>query len=279
MYPSLNRTLVSGKKVEWRDFAALAHYFGFPGVDVDLIPAMKEGAEQTKDFLASKSLKPAVVGCPVNFREDDTKFNDTLKALPDAARFAATIGCLRMTTWVSPSFDAPKEEMWKLLRFRFGAIAKVLADHNVRFGLEYIGPLHIRQSKPNLLAYNLKDMLTLAHEAGPNVGILLDSWHWHHAGDSLGDIEKAGNGAIVHVQVADAQNLPPAEIRDNERLFPGEGVIDLKGFFATLKKIGYDGGVSPEIFGRGIKDMAVEEGVRLGYNSTAETMQTAGVRW
>lgn len=279
MYPSLNRTLVNGKKVEWREFAALAHHFGYPGVDVDLGPAMKEGAEQTKDFLAGKALKPAVVGCPVNFREDEAKFQETLKDLPEAARFAAQIGCPRMTTWVMPSFDVPKEEMWALLRARFGAIAKVLADHGLRFGLEYIGPLHLRTRAKHVLAYKLHDMLTLAREAGPNVGVLLDSWHWHHAGDTLADIEKAGKDAIIHVQVADAPKLPAEEIRDNERLFAGEGVIDMKAFFATLKKIGYADGVSPEVFGRGIKDMPLEDGVRLGYESTAKAMRAAGVDW
>lgn len=279
MYPSLNRTLVNGKKVEWREFAALAHHFGYPGVDVDLAPAMKEGAMQTKDFLASKALKPAVVGCPVNFREDDAKFNETLKGLPEAAKFASEIGCPRMTTWVMPSFDAPKAEMWKLLRARFGAIAEVLADHNVRFGLEYIGPLHLRNRSPHPFACTLSEMLSLAREAGPNVGVLLDAWHWHHAGDTLADIEKAGRDAIVHVQVADAPKLPPEEIRDNERLFAGEGVIDLKAFFATLRKIGYADGVSPEVFGRGIKEMPLEEGIRLGYESSAAAMRAAGIEW
>ncbi len=279
MYPSLNRTLVSGKKVEWREFAALAHHFGYPGVDVDLGPAMKEGAEQTKDFLAGKALKPAVVGCPVNFREDDAKFRDTLKGLPEAAKFAAEIGCPRMTTWVMPSFDAPKAEMWALLRSRFGEIAKVLRDSNVRFGLEYIGPLHLRKLRPHLFVYTLGEMLALAREAGPNVGVLLDAWHWHHAGDSLADIEAAGKDAIVHVQVADAPKLPPEDIRDNERLFAGEGIIDLKAFFTTLRKIGYEDGVSPEVFGRGIKDMPLEEGIRLGYNSTSTVMRAAGLEW
>lgn len=279
MYPSLNRTLVNGKKVEWRDFAALAHHFGYPGVDVDLGPAMKEGTEQTKEFLASKSLKPAVVGCPVNFRVDETKFNETLKGLPEAAKFASEIGCPRMTTWVMPSFDVPKMEMWKLLRGRFGAIADVLADYNVRFGLEYIGPLHLRMRSPHLFACTLGEMLSLARESGPNVGVLLDSWHWYHSGDTLADIETAGKEAIVHVQVADAPKLPPAEIRDNERLFAGEGVIDLRAFFATLRKIGYADGVSPEVFGRGIKEMPLEEGIRLGYDSTATVMRAAGIEW
>jgi sugar phosphate isomerase/epimerase len=81
----------------------------------------------------------------------------------------------------------------------------------------------------------------------------------------------------VHVQAADAPKLPPEDIRDNERLMPGEGVIDFREFFAALKKIGYNDGVSPEIFGRGLKDIDPEEGASLGLKTTKEVMQKAGV--
>ena len=127
MYLSLNRSLVAGKQVNWPDFCALAHYHGYPGVDVDLGPAMKAGVGATLDLLAGKALRASVVGCPVNFREDDAKFQDTLKQLPEAAKFLAAIGCPRMVTWVLASYDQPKAAIWKLFTYRFGAIAKVLA--------------------------------------------------------------------------------------------------------------------------------------------------------
>lgn len=146
-----------------------------PGVDVDLGPAMKDGVEATRDLLAGKALRASVVGCPVNFREDDAKFQDTLKQLPDAAKFLAAIGCPRMVTWVLASYDQPKAEIWKLFTYRFGAIAKVLADHGIRFGLEYLGPLHHRTAKPHVFAHNMAEFLTLAGECGPNVGILFDT--------------------------------------------------------------------------------------------------------
>lgn len=279
MYPSLNRSLVTGKQVSWPDFCALAHYHGYPGVDVDLGPASGDGVEATRDLLAGKSLRPSVVGCPVNFREDETKFQETLKQLPAAAAFAAGIQCPRMVTWVPSSFDQPKDVMWKLLTSRFAAIARILADHGMRFGLEYLGPLHIRTARPHVFAHNMEQFLLLAAECGPNVGILFDTWHWHHAGDTLADIEKAGQERIVHVHVNDAPQLPAEEIRDNERLFPGEGIIPLKDIFTTLRKIGYQDAVSPEVLGRGIKDMPLEEGVRMGYDSTAPLLRTAGVEF
>ena len=119
--------------------------------------------------------------------------------------------------------------------------------------------------------------MEFAKEIGPNVGLLLDSWHWRHAGATVADIENAGRDRIVHVQVADAPDLPPEKIVDSERLMPGEGVIDWNGFFGALKKIGYADGISPEVFGRGLKDMEPAQGAQLGYDTTMAVMKKAGV--
>jgi sugar phosphate isomerase/epimerase len=107
--------------------------------------------------------------------------------------------------------------------------------------------------------------------------VLLDSWHWHHAGATVANILSAGKNGIVHVQVNDSPNLPPEKILDNERLMPGEGVIDLTALFGALKKIGYADGVSPEVFGRGLKDIPPEEGARMGLESTRAVMRKAGL--
>jgi sugar phosphate isomerase/epimerase len=71
--------------------------------------------------------------------------------------------------------------------------------------------------------------------------------------------------------------MPPEEVRDNARLMPGEGVIDLTGFFKALKEIGYEDGVSPEPLGRVPKDMPAEESAKLGYDATRAAMRKAGI--
>jgi sugar phosphate isomerase/epimerase len=91
------------------------------------------------------------------------------------------------------------------------------------------------------------------------------------------DIVAAGKNNIVHAQINDAPDLPPEKIMDNERLMPGEGIIDLSGFLQALKKIGYSDGVSPEVFGRGLKEMAPEAGAKLGFDTTLAVMKKAGV--
>jgi sugar phosphate isomerase/epimerase len=277
MYVALNGTLTTGGKLSWPEFAKLAARTGYLGVDVNLGAAMQAGTEATQALLAELRLKPAVVGLPVEFRKDDTAFQQGLEKLAPAARFSALIGCPRMSTWIMSSTDTPKAELWKIYRSRFAACANVLGEHGVRLGLEFLGPLHLRTRSPHEFIWRMEEMVEFAKECGPNVGVLLDSWHWHHAGGTLKNIIDAGKSRIVHVQVADAPKLPPEEIKDSERLMPGEGIIDFRGFFGALKKIGYADGVSPEIFGRGLKEMPPEQGAALGLKTTTAVMRKAGV--
>jgi sugar phosphate isomerase/epimerase len=277
MYVALNGTLTAGR-VPWPEFAHLAARVGFPGVDVDLARAMNEGIDSTRALLSELKLKPAVVGLPVEFRKDDATFREGLKKLGEAAHFAAAIGCPRMSTWIMSSSETPKAELRKVYKERFSACAETLARHKVRLGLEFLGPLHIRKRFPHEFIWRMDEMLEFTKECGSNIGILLDSWHWYHAGGTLKEIVAAGKaGRIIHVQVADSPDLPPEKIIDSERLMPGEGVIDLAGFFRAARDGGYEDGVSPEIFGRGLKDMAPEDGARLGLKTTQEVMRKAGV--
>jgi sugar phosphate isomerase/epimerase len=276
MYPALNGTLTAGR-TGWPEFARLAASTGFPGVDINISRAMEEGLEPTRKLLAELKLKPAVVPLPVEFRKDEETFRRELDKLEPAAQFAAAIGCPRITTWIPPSSELPKPEQTRIYRERFKRCADIMQRSKVRFGFEFISPVHLRKRLPHEFIWRMDEMLEFAQSCGPNVGLLLDSWHWHHAGAGVKDILAAGKTHIIHVQVADAPKLPPEEIKDNERLMPGEGVADLDGFFKALRKIGYADGVSPEVFGRGLKDMPPEDGARLGLRTTQDVMKKAGV--
>ena len=146
-----------------------------------------------------------------------------------------------MMTYIMSSSDTPKEELRKTYKDRFTRSADILARSHVRLGLEFLGPLHIRKQFKYEFIWKMPEMLEFAKECGSNVGLTLDAWHWHHAGATTADILAAGKDRIVTVHFDDSPDLPPDKIRDNERLMPGEGVIDLNGFLQALQKIGYRG--------------------------------------
>ena len=276
MYLSLNSTLVSGR-VPWPDFARLAARVGFKGVDVPLGAAMKQGYESNRKLLQELNIRPAVTDFPLEFRKDDAAFRATLPVLEDAAPFAAAIGCPRMMTYIMPSSTIPKDELRRIYKKRFTESANIMARSHVRLALEFLGPLHLRRMYPHEFIWRMPEMLEFAKECGSNVGLLLDAWHWHHAGATPADIIAAGKERIVHVHFDDAPSLPPEQIKDNERLMPGEGVINLTGFLKALQQIGYTDALSVEVFGRGLKEMTPEQGAKLGLDSARKVFRKAGI--
>ena len=276
MYISLNSTLTTGR-VPWPEFARLAAKVGYPGVDVSLDAALKAGADPTNSLLSELHIRPAVLGFPVEFRKDDAIFERDLEKLDAAGQFAKAIHCPRMVTWITSSSETPKKELRALYKRRFSASAAILAKHDVRLGLEFLGPLHIRKRYPNEFIWQMPEMLEFAQECGFNCGLLLDVWHWHHAGATTADIAAAGKRGIVHVHFNDAALQPPEKVLDSERLMPGEGVIDLVGFLHALKEIGYNDALSVEVFGRGLKFMTPEDAAKLGLESAQRVFHKAGV--
>lgn len=278
MYVSLNGSLT--RQMPWPDFVGLASKLGYGGVDVNFNAAKTDGVEKTVAFFKETNLKPAIANLPFPFATpDEAAYQDGLKQLDDNAKFAAAIGLTRFMAVMSPASPVPKEERYKFVKERVTAIAAILAKSNIRLGLEFLGPMYFRSNEksPHTFIYTLPETAALAAECGPNVGVVLDAWHWYHSKGTTAEILAAGKSRIVHVHVSDAKPAPPEEVRDNQRHMPGEGVIDLVGFFQALKKIGYVDGVSPEPLGRVPQDMPAEEGARLGLETTLAVMKKAGI--
>jgi len=250
--------------LEWEACLPLAKKYGFEGIDVNVDPA--KPASYYKNALAEHGLKPGGMGLPFDFRCDEAKFKDALASLAAIAQRAAEVGVTRFPTWVLPFSDELR--MKENLRFhadRFGRIAKVLNDYGCRLGLEFIGPKRVREGHKYVFVHTLEQMLDLAELSGPNVGLLLDSWHWFTSLGTVEDILALDQSQVVYVHINDApQGIPVERQEDLVRRLPGEtGVEDLAGFLHALRTIGYDGPVVPEPFDDRLSKMPPEEAARL----------------
>lgn len=284
MFVSLNGSVTRG--VSGVDKARLAAKVGFGGVDWDFGPMKTAGVDAAKALFAELKIRPTIANLPMArplpFSGEQAAFQQALPQLADDAAFCAAIGCQRLMVVLPASSSLPKDDQRKIARDRLAAISEVLQKANVRLGIEFLGVQQFRTQRPDgppthPFIWNLPEAVSLAKDSGSNIGVILDVWHWHHSGSTVPDILAAGKDRIVHVHVSDAKAQAPEEVRDNQRLMPGEGVINLVGFFQALKKIGYDGGVSPEPLGRVPQDMSPEEGARLALDTTLIVMKKAGV--
>jgi len=284
MFVSLNGALTP--KVSGLDKIRLAARTGYGGVDWDLGPARTAGLEPTKALFAELKIKPTITNLPMArplpFAGEDAAFKDGLTLLADDAAFVAGVGCRKMMLVLPATSPTSKDEYRKLVVDRLSAVSEVLQKVNLRLGLEFLGPLYMRQGagrdgQPRTpFIWTLPETVALAKNCGPNMGAVLDVWHWHHSGGTVQDILDAGD-RIVHVHISDAKPAPPEEVRDNQRVMPGEGSIDLVDFLQALKKAGYADGVSPEPLGRIPPEMSAEDGAKLGLETTLAVMKKAGV--
>jgi sugar phosphate isomerase/epimerase len=273
MFVSLNPSLT--RTVPWPDFARLAARIGYGGVDLNLSGARTQGVDATRALFTELKIVPAVAGLPVRFSGEEAAYLQDLRSLDEVAAFLGGIGCPRMITVLPASSATPKAEFRKVIKDRLVAISEILRRARIRVGVEFLSPLHFRTRQAHEFIWRMDETLELAIECGVNVGLVLDAWHWHHAGATAADIVAAGKSRIVHVHVSDAKQQPAEEVRDNQRLMPGEGVIDLVAFFRALQQIGYEDGVSPEPLGRIPQDMSAEDGARLGLDTTLAVMKRA----
>lgn len=283
-FVSLNGSLTRG--IGGADKMRLAAATGYGGVDWDLAAAKTAGRAATLALLAELKIKPTIVNLPMTrplpFAGEQAAFQEALTQLAEDAAFTAAIGCQKMMVVLPASTAMDRQEQRALAKDRLAAVAEVLQRSQIRLGLEFLGPLYFRTGRAggppvSPFIWNMPDALALAKDCGANVGVILDAWHWHHSGSTAADILAADKSRIVHLHVSDAKAGPPEDVRDNQRLMPGEGVIDLMGFFKSLAQIGYADGVSPEPLGRIPAEMSPEEAARLALQTTLAVMTKAGV--
>jgi sugar phosphate isomerase/epimerase len=264
---------------------ALASKHGFQGLEFNAREvaqlAEQEGAASVRRRFEDAGLRPSGFGLPVDWRSDEEKWRRGLEELPRLAAAAADLGTTRCFTWIMPSSDErPYEENYRFHVERFTPIARILGQHQCRLGLEFIGPKTLRDARKHPFIYRLHDMLAMGKEIGPNVGLLLDCWHWYTSGASVVDVETIKPDEVVYVHVSDAPaGVPVDQQIDNVRMLPGEtGVIDVVGFLGALKNTGYDGPLVVEPFKKELNELPSDD-ARLERVSASldEIMRRAGI--
>ena len=120
--------------------------------------------------------------------------------------------------------------------------AAILAEHGIRFGLEYVGPKTLWDSKQYSFAHTMEQMGELCRAIGDNMGFLLDSWHWYTSHETVADLRTLSADQVVDVHVNDAPvDVAIDEQVDNVRDLPGAtGEIDIAAFLGALQEMGYD---------------------------------------
>ena len=220
-------------------------------------------------FFHSAHLKPYSFNALefINFR-DEAGCDEIKEGLRFCCETGAAIGCHK--TVVVPSFDIGpyskpqiKEETVRALH----ELADIAALYGMKLAFEFVG-------YPNCSVNTLEQAYDIVAAADrDNVGIVLDCFHFHAMNSRWEALEAIDPAKLFIFHLDDAEDLPVGVLRDDKRLWPGEGAVDLARIFGILKSKGYHEMVSIELFRPEYWEMDIGECVKTAYEKTKAAIE------
>lgn len=246
---SMNQATCLEKSSLERDLE-LCETFGYDFIEprtMDGIPnyLKTHTIEDLAKYFQTHKVKPLAFNtlCFFNNRTE-ADYQSVLQELKQMCAWGEAIGCQTIIT--VPTVDLKKvtvEEIHTSAVAALKEMGEIAAKHGMRISLEFLG--HPAASI-NTFAEAWSIIQDVHRE---NVGITLDCFHFHGMGSRLEDLAKADGRKIFIVHLNDTENFPIGSLLDEDRVWPGDGCIDLDGIFQTLKRIGWQGEVvSLELF-------------------------------
>ena len=284
MYPSLMADLIGIDVTPDRSVSIAAEY-GFVGVDLRLTHFLgwleNYGPDRFADHMLLHKARPGYGSMLTRtMSPSKAEWDHMLEQLPRIARLAQALGFTNAGVVVLPfddRLDFPANRKRHL--DRLAQVAPILADHGIRIGLEYVSPLTRRADAAFQFVYDLPAMRELIEDAKqPNVGLMLDSFHWHCAGETAQDLMRLSADDVVVVHINDAPfDTPVEELDIRNRRSPGEtGVIDLNAFLGALNRIGYTGPVTAEPTNKRWPNMTHDQAAMLTSQAVLGAVGSAG---
>lgn len=276
---------IIGVKSNFAQTLDYAIQYGYEAISPYTQEVMKDYSDgQLNEILAkmkAHGISYDSTNIPVEFRRSETNFNDDFKELKKFCQTMEKQGATRINTWIiSTHNELTYNENMRQHASRLGECAKVMKDHGISLGLEYLGmrTLLTRSRYPFISSMKEGKELIAAIGTG-NVGFVLDSFHWYCASDTLEDIRTLKPKDIVTVDINDAlEGFSREEQVDGKRELPlATGVINMNDFLQGLIDIGYDGPVRTEPFNQALNDMENEEALTTNMTAIKKSLALVGL--
>jgi 2-keto-myo-inositol isomerase len=159
-------------------------------------------------------------------------------------KVAMAIGC--PTIMVVPSPLPERNFTWADTLAEYVSVLRDMSDiarmYQIRLSFEFLGFGWCSVRTPRA-AYEI--VKTVDRE---NVGLTIDAAHLFGGGGLLSELDQLDPRRIFAFHLDDLEDTPKEAIRDSTRVLPGLGVVPLDEICKRLRRIGYDGPCSVELF-------------------------------
>lgn len=227
----------------------IAQAAGFDCLEIWAAKLRKFLAQHTtaelKELLGKAGVPPLSINSieHVTFRDVDA-YESIKQQCEELSQVAADIGCpfVVVVPGRLPAGGASRAEVIDESVRVLSELCDIAARHDVSLAFEFLG-----QTDCSVQTLDLAHEIVLT-TARPNLGLVIDSFHFYAGGSTIEMIEAVDPKLICVFHINDAEDLPRGELTDSHRLLPGLGILPLSEMMKAFRKIGYDRVASVEIF-------------------------------
>lgn len=218
---------------------------GIKAVEVDL-GKVREFAEMESPVIAGKllddlGLKAVSSSNQLFLEEPGPRRKQSIEDLKWKVELAEAVGADRL---VIPSAAGQRHTMddYDEVIDNLLEAAEIARPHKV--------VLMVEHTRLSTLINNLRTALMVVRKANhPNLKVMLDTFHFWSGMSKFEDLELLRDGELHHLHFEDIPGDLPLEVfGQTSRVFPGEGIAPLGKMLEVLKRKGYRGPVSLELF-------------------------------
>jgi sugar phosphate isomerase/epimerase len=251
--------------------AAEAGYDGIEPWDSELEEFEKNGGNLKALGAEIKKLGlkvPSVIGLWNAIPGTMPEFELSLKETRRRMRMAHDIGAEHIQT-IPNTLPENYNQKWVADRYR-DIIEIGMKEFNIKPALVFVKYFTIK---------TLGQAFGIAMDANhPNALVIPDVYHMYISGGGFEGLKMLKGDAIAIFQFNDAPNTPAfKDLKDEHRVYPGDGILPLTSIFKDLKATGYKGFISLEMYNPNYYKEDLLLVAKTGLRKTLEVLKKAGV--
>lgn len=255
MIPCINQATVM--KADIISFIESAGKNGFSLIELDIDRLedgiKKDGLPAVRAALLGNDLKVVSLNAIDNYPIiNDSEMASSLRRSEEVIELCRKVDCEILV--VNPANFKSSEEK-NLIESRFDVFIDLVFDLakkcDVSIGYEYV-------SYDDKVVNTLTKSLEGLERWKDGIDLVLDVFHMYRSGETVEDLPEKFTNKLLAFHVNDAPEIPIETVVDTDRVMPLDGVIGVDKYIGELKKRGYAGPVSVELFNHNYWEMDLD---------------------
>ncbi|MGG3325436.1 2-keto-myo-inositol isomerase, partial [Bacillus velezensis] len=175
------------------------------------------------EYFQTHHIKPLALNALVFFNNRDEKgYREIISEFKSMMETCRTLGVKYVVAVpLVTERKILKEEIKKSSAEVLTELSDIAEPYGVNIALEFVG-------HPQCTVNTFEQAYDIVNAVGrDNVGLVFDSFHFHAMGSNIESLKQADGKKIFIYHIDDTEDFPIGFLTDEDRVWPGQGAIDL----------------------------------------------------